>query len=110
SLIRFLYKAPSTTELDTLSLHDALPISSGAIRPAGLGLVPEHVRANKRSKHVGGRIGAEQHRPAILLFDDGCVAQSHESVEHLLDRKSTRLNSSHVAISYAVFCLKRKKK
>src|SRR5439155_22533339 len=84
SLIRFLYKAPSTTELDTLSLHDALPISSGAIRPAGLGLVPEHVRANKRSKHVGGRIGAEQHRPAILLFDDGCVAQSHESVEHLL--------------------------
>ena len=58
--------------------------AGGAIWPAGLGLVPEHVRANKRSKHVGGRIGAEQHRPAILLFDDGRVAQRHESVEHLL--------------------------
>src|SRR5690625_7056159 len=44
--------------------------------------------------------------PPMLWSDIGCVVeQCHE-----LDRKSTRLNSSHVAISYAVFCLKKKKK
>src|SRR2546426_5963635 len=38
------------------------------------------------------------------------IARSEEAFEHQLDRKSTRLNSSHLVISYAVFCLKKKKK
>src|SRR5690625_6243903 len=75
----------STTEIYTLSLHDALPISAGD-RPAHR-LAPDTVltRAGPRPR---GR------RPA--------------RADRRRDRKSTRLNSSHVAISYAVFCLKKK--
>src|SRR5690349_23567931 len=72
----FFFNDTATTEIYTLSLHDALPISHGS---AGLGL-------------------------AITRW----IADAHRgSIE---DRKSTRLNSSHVEISYAVFCLKKKKK
>src|SRR5439155_13110117 len=72
----------------TLSLHDALPISFGASRLCG-GATESGVR--DRSQERVGR------RP----WD--------RSLTPLSDRKSTRLNSSHVAISYAVFCLKKKK-
>src|SRR3712207_8630280 len=41
---------------------------------------------------------------------DGTLAEAHTSLAHVQDRKSTRLNSSHANISYAVFCLKKKKK
>src|SRR5437899_9439212 len=50
--------------------------------------------------------------PALDLGDDGVVLfplQGAGGVDHRLDRKSTRLNSSHLGISYAVFCLKKKK-
>src|SRR5438132_4054926 len=72
----FFFTATATTEIYTLSLHDALPISpprAGATRPAA----PRRSPAGERH----GRRG---------------------------DRKSTRLNSSHTVISYAVFCLKKK--
>src|SRR5437870_12797061 len=85
----FLYTDPATTQTYTLSLHDALPIS-GAHPPRGEG---SRVR-DRRDRPLGpSRLGvrAERDRPSP-------------------DRKSTRLNSSHVAISYAVFCLKKKKK
>src|SRR2546430_12668755 len=72
----FFFNDTATTEIYTLSLHDALPISI--------------VRA-VRWFHP---------RLSILHFD------AHPD----LDRKSTRLNSSHSQISYAVFCLKKKKK
>src|SRR5207253_9976895 len=66
----------------TLSLHDALPISGVPLRPAtGSGRSRSSVAATERS--IGGADGS------------------------LRDRKSTRLNSSHVAISYAVFCSKK---
>src|SRR6266540_6526900 len=68
----FFFNDTATTEIYTLSLHDALPIS----RPCA-------------------RSGA------------GCPPRCHRRVR---DRKSTRLNSSHITISYAVFCLKKKKK
>src|SRR6266508_3631398 len=61
---------------------------------------------------VGGLIAIElqPHRLARLHDDRvGRVATLHGDVHLLQDRKSTRLNSSHVAISYAVFCLKKKK-
>src|SRR5690242_21962963 len=80
----FFFNDKATTEIYTLSLHDALPISFSA------GTTP----------------GA---------FEPGS-GQSFESMQPLspgnaaLDRKSTRLNSSHMSISYAVFCLKKKKK
>src|SRR5437868_10530050 len=76
SFIFFFFTTPSTTEIYTLSLHDALPISLS--RGAGDGAGPRDVA------------------DLVRLPDGG-------------DRKSTRLNSSHVSISYAVFCLKKKK-
>src|SRR6266542_5767326 len=74
----FFFNATATTEIYTLSLHDALPIS----------------RARRRRRR--GR--AQAARP------------SRERATCPGDRKSTRLNSSHGSISYAVFCLKKKKK
>src|SRR5256885_8374394 len=75
----FFFNDTATTEIYTLSLHDALPI--------------------------------------LQAFDEGQYASwtvwtvpSTISVAEAADRKSTRLNSSHLVISYAVFCLKKKKK
>src|SRR3989442_9776770 len=71
----FFFNDTATTEIYTLSLHDALPIYHGpAVAAEDLPVVPEM---------------------RLLVVDR--------------DRKSTRLNSSHVRISYAVFCLKKKK-
>src|SRR3712207_7806008 len=86
----FFFNDTATTEIYTLSLHDALPIyelaqQRGANRvQARVGLVEEH---DVRVEHERAR-------------EPGALAQ---------DRKSTRLNSSHANISYAVFCLKKKK-
>src|SRR5947209_16491528 len=71
----------------TLSLHDALPISVDA--------QPSAVRA----AHVAELRGEDE---LLAATPDG---PAHEQ---LVDRKSTRLNSSHANISYAVFCLKKK--
>src|SRR5690625_7426223 len=83
----FFFSDPATTLIYTLSLHDALPISV----PAAL-----HVR----QRGVPGSPG----RACRGLLRDRLAGR-----QLLPDRKSTRLNSSHVAISYAVFCLKKKK-
>src|SRR3712207_8757902 len=66
--------------------------------------------------HVGGQAGLEpvvdpEDRPEGLLLELAVVGKKGQAVPgllHLLDRKSTRLNSSHANISYAVFCLKKK--
>src|SRR5690625_6448867 len=68
--------SPAASQLYTLSLHDALPIS-----------LPE--APDRRHSGDPGRFASSREKP-------------------VRDRKSTRLNSSHVAISYAVFCLKKK--
>src|SRR5690606_41707045 len=93
--IFFFFNDPATTVLYTLSLHDALPIlevdsapGRGTVFRVQLPLPPAEVAA--LTARVASR-GAHQ-------------------LDLLLDRKSTRLNSSHVKISYAVFCLKKKKK
>src|SRR5206468_13044189 len=88
----FFFNHPPTTEIYTLSLHDALPIwwvsCLGCLR--------------RRS------------RSRATLSTTGCASSSRPTAPHPSsaspDRKSTRLNSSHDQISYAVFCLKKKKK
>src|SRR2546427_6780777 len=83
----FFFNDTATTEIYTLSLHDALPISRQPEAHAG---GPRHGRLSRSG--LAGAAG----RP-LGLSEKG-------------DRKSTRLNSSHSQISYAVFCLKKKKK
>src|SRR3712207_8485978 len=93
----FFFNDTATTEIYTLSLHDALPIWQGRgargadpgrrDRPRGHGLRAQS-RPAAQSREGLGRKGHRPHR----------------------DRKSTRLNSSHANISYAVFCLKKKNK
>src|SRR3712207_8099719 len=86
----------ATTEIYTLSLHDALPISPSAQS----GLKRHVLRLVVRpSLSPSGRPTPPEH-PA---------ARDRSLGRHREDRKSTRLNSSHANISYAVFCLKKKK-
>src|SRR3712207_7619447 len=94
--IAFFFNDTATTEIYTLSLHDALPISRhGALDYPRY----ESVREPQRSDGV-----AYDHLRARIL------GTLHDDAGDLLrDRKSTRLNSSHANISYAVFCLKKKK-
>src|SRR5690242_20832728 len=80
-LLFFFFNDTATTEIYTLSLHDALPIS---------------VRQQL--------FGAEDPLGKVIRVSDVPC-----KVIGTLDRKSTRLNSSHMSISYAVFCLKKKK-
>src|SRR5256885_9948845 len=81
----FFFNDTATTEIYTLSLHDALPISQFVRGDPGRVLFMLDDFAEGLAGHVGA---AEDFQP---------------------DRKSTRLNSSHLVISYAVFCLKKKK-
>src|SRR2546430_13262404 len=74
----FFFNDTATTEIYTLSLHDALPISA----------VPRRAQRRDLPRHAPLR---------------------HVAARTRRDRKSTRLNSSHSQISYAVFCLKKKK-
>src|SRR2546422_4322886 len=90
--ILFFFNDTATTEIYTLSLHDALPISGRNASEARAGLESEVVDADPPAG--GGRPrGQGRNRPAPVSIQD---------------RKSTRLNSSHGYISYAVFCLKKK--
>src|SRR2546429_9278775 len=85
----FFFNDTATTEIYPLSLHDALPIS--ALPKAGV----LHERAADAAR-------AHQHDAVV-------AAQAQDVADAGGDRKSTRLNSSHGYISYAVFCLKKKK-
>src|SRR5437868_15387461 len=75
----FFFNNTATTEIYTLSLHDALPIS---------------ITMSKNA--IQGKV-------------DSISRKAAQGLPPIRDRKSTRLNSSHVSISYAVFCLKKKK-
>src|SRR3712207_9273480 len=93
SICFFFFNDTATTEIYTLSLHDALPISQAPGRPRR----PDHLevrgccdRCAARTRRRGGPGARFSPAPSE-------------------DRKSTRLNSSHANISYAVFCLKKKK-
>src|SRR3712207_8464152 len=95
----FFFNDTATTEIYTLSLHDALPIW----RHAALHFVAE----NHAPLHERGLPVLQRRRPALRRRQAG---QSVRPRLRVRDRKSTRLNSSHANISYAVFCLKKKSK
>src|SRR3712207_7216237 len=89
----------ATTEIYTLSLHDALPIS------VDVGVHDAHREAPLRQR--GGQVDGDRRlADAALAGGDGVHAGQRARLGE--DRKSTRLNSSHANISYAVFCLKKK--
>src|SRR3712207_7626642 len=92
----FFFNDTATTEIYPLSLHDALPICS-AVVPYG---TPEPGRPRRPARR--GPRDSGDGRAA------GDGEPPHSRVRRI-DRKSTRLNSSHANISYAVFCLKKKK-
>src|SRR5207248_10933127 len=94
----FFFIATATPEIYTLSLHDALPICR-ARRPRQT-LVSSHFRRCRLASTQSAS------RSRVLRR---CKRQAMFWKSELLDRKSTRLNSSHRTISYAVFCLKKKK-
>src|SRR5207302_9241659 len=87
----------------TLSLHDALPISADAQQSAGRTLHELAQHALRVGKRVHSETGIDRAGASIPVSE--CTRLPTRR-----DRKSTRLNSSHVKISYAVFCLKKKKK
>src|SRR5206468_10412323 len=105
-----LFGYPDTHELYTLSLHDALPISlagtlngkQATVGGASLGLefgkVAQAALAAEIRRRVADSLDAQCPTLFQVLLDAGML------IKHV-DRKSTRLNSSHDQISYAVFCL-----
>src|SRR5690606_41211235 len=103
----FFYLLTSTTEIYTLSLHDALPIYAD-----------RWVRSPWGGCRRAGWPGPGARRPLPCSSGQRCEGRreaapcrrrGHRQTDQR-DRKSTRLNSSHVKISYAVFCLKKKKR
>src|SRR5690606_39911785 len=95
--------ATATTDIYTLSLHDALPI----LRPARY-IVTDDDRVILASE-AGVLPVAEEHVVTKWRLQPGRMLLIDLEKGRIVDRKSTRLNSSHVKISYAVFCLKKKK-
>src|SRR3712207_8114273 len=107
-MIFFFFNDTATTEIYTLSLHDALPISEHSPRLL-LGLVVRGVRRVSLLPQELER-SKEEPRPHLPAHDvRPLVDEQRQVAVALQDRKSTRLNSSHANISYAVFCLKKKK-
>src|SRR5204863_3376925 len=106
----FFFPVPATTEVYTLSLHDALPICRRGLRRARRA-APRATAASRRQRHVPRQAGGPEPLRGRWRALSGAARQlTWEECEriHTGDRKSTRLNSSHVEISYAVFCLKKK--
>src|SRR5690606_40119426 len=106
----FVSSGPPRTSIDILSLHDALPISleneiedvKEPFIKKGILLAVDGVEPEVINDIMNAEITAmeERHYRGRMIL---------EKCAEYADRKSTRLNSSHVKISYAVFCLKKKK-
>src|SRR5256885_12032228 len=100
-MLFFFFNDTATTEIYTLSLHDALPIWQSGMKVCCGGILG---------------MGEEETDRVEMLVTLANLAEPPESVPiNMLipisgDRKSTRLNSSHLVISYAVFCLKKKRR
>src|SRR3712207_7786711 len=101
----FFFNDTATTEIYTLSLHDALPICSGRRKrePKACPGAQRLRRPNEDAHLTDVRDRRKEKRIRCDTVDRPLHVVA-------IDRKSTRLNSSHANISYAVFCLKKKKK
>src|SRR5205807_9069714 len=106
----FVFSASATSLIYTLSLHDALPISRLEVRVVGLlvGPVVDHAERPDALGRLADQ-GRERGLRAVERVGPGLERRLRGlDVRHVrIDRKSTRLNSSHLVISYAVFCLKK---
>src|SRR3712207_9264634 len=102
----FFFNDTATTEIYTLSLHDALPISAPQRGPGLLRLGAAEMLV-KRVEPLRGDLQPQGAAAEPLDRQHGLGERDRRRRQ---DRKSTRLNSSHANISYAVFCLKKKKK
>src|SRR5207245_9425487 len=98
----FLLLSASTPYFYTLSLHDALPISARVMR--------QDTTQSRDAKAQAARGVACRLKRGVVASYSPDFGHAHRRPCPLLDRKSTRLNSSHGSISYAVFCLKKKNK
>src|SRR5207249_11700431 len=99
----FIYTVTALPQIYTLSLHDALPIYELPALPKGFAWLHERIALPEALRiGLGGAIATS---PSSAAADAGVP----KGCRRVADRKSTRLNSSHVSISYAVFCLKKKK-
>src|SRR5690606_41794338 len=97
--VSFIVNPPPSTAIYTLSLHDALPIFDS-----------QQIGAEQGNSHgLGGNACPAQRGPGGLGEQTPHQLDEQHRGQHAGDRKSTRLNSSHVKISYAVFCLKKKR-
>src|SRR3712207_9562428 len=96
SLLVF-FNDTATTEIYTLSLHDALPICDGGRK---------HYDDDRNSRD---RVTEQAQHRLLTTWTTLSSPRNLQSHGRRGDRKSTRLNSSHANISYAVFCLKKKK-
>src|SRR5690606_40165087 len=102
--------APSATASCPLSLHDALPIFKEENLPIGLAVIEAFLQKDRegvaRLGQAQANIVTDMARAGVLDAFNIAGDLSREEQKQLLsiDRKSTRLNSSHVKISYAVFC------
>src|SRR3712207_7766992 len=104
-LLFFFFNDTATTEIYTLSLHDALPISRGGVRALRR---PDRLPVPRRARRHPRRGDPPRGPAGPRVRDLRRTGQRDGRRDE--DRKSTRLNSSHANISYAVFCLKKKKK
>src|SRR5438876_3314757 len=99
-MLFFFFIDPPTTEIYTLSLHDAFPISVVVASYNGARTLDECLASLARLNYPDYE---------VIVVDDGSRDATPQIVaRYPVDRKSTRLNSSHPSISYAVFCLKKK--
>src|SRR5439155_19426064 len=105
----FTFNDTATTQIYTLSLHDALPIFEGDDADLRDLAREELAEAIGEVERLGTQLRARL-VPRDPLDEKSVIVEIRGGEGGEEDRKSTRLNSSHVAISYAVFCLKKKKK
>src|SRR3712207_7371113 len=96
-IVFFFFNDTATTEIYTLSLHDALPIYADSMQVD-----------TRRWVFLTGRKDSLYNMARHVYKIDDPANNVTDAKSDFLDRKSTRLNSSHANISYAVFCLKKK--
>src|SRR5690348_18187550 len=97
---------PAPSETYTLSLHDALPIYVGfrSSDPSLLYVTPERFLGRTLEEVLPEKVARQAREGLEKALSTGQI----QRYDYDLDRKSTRLNSSHPSLSYAVFCLKKK--